>query len=128
MLRFLRKIKFSNLPLEFCKFMQRFWSTSKKPSSPSFQLTSCLDNCRLFILNRVLQRWRLKTTGQVSPVQFSCTKKLWDEAGGQPVLPCLSRRLYLISKSISCRIDLRIKQIRKQSIYHERYGISSVCF
>ena len=32
-------------------------------------------------------------TGQVSPVQFKCTKKLWDEARGQPVLPCLSRRL-----------------------------------
>ena len=32
-------------------------------------------NCRLF-LNSVFQRWRLKTTGQVSPVQFSCTKKL----------------------------------------------------
>ena len=31
--------------------------------------------CRLF-LNRALQRWRLKTTGQISPVQFSCTKKL----------------------------------------------------
>ena len=74
-------------------------------------------NCRLFILSRVFQRWRLKTTGQVSLVQFSCTKKLWDEAGGQPLLPCLSRRLcYLISKSISCMIDLKIKQIRKKSI------------
>ena len=45
------------------------------------------------------------------------------------MLPCLSRRLsYLISKAISCMIDLKIKQIRKKSIYHERYGISSVCF
>ena len=26
--------------------------------------------------NRVFQRWRLKTTGQVSTDQFSCTKKL----------------------------------------------------
>ena len=26
--------------------------------------------------NRVFQRWRLKATGQVSTVQFSCTKKL----------------------------------------------------
>ena len=26
--------------------------------------------------NRVFQSWRLKTTGQVSTVQFSCTKKL----------------------------------------------------
>ena len=32
-------------------------------------------NCRLF-LNCVFQRLRLKTTGQVSPVQFSCSKKL----------------------------------------------------
>ena len=32
-------------------------------------------NCRLF-LNLVLQRWQLKTTGEVSLVQFSCTKKL----------------------------------------------------
>ena len=29
MLQFLRKTKFSNLPLEFCKFMQRLWSTNR---------------------------------------------------------------------------------------------------
>ena len=52
-----------------------------------------------------------------------------DEARGQPVLLCLSRRLSdLISKAIPCMIDLKIKQIRKYSMYHERYGISSVCF
>ena len=43
MLQFLRKTKFSNLPLEFCKSMQKLWSTSKKTSSPSFPTTSCRD-------------------------------------------------------------------------------------
>ena len=43
------------------------------------------------------QRWRLKSTGQVSPVYLY--KEGLDEPGGQPVLPCLSKRLcYLISK------------------------------
>ena len=28
------------------------------------------------IHNRVFERWPMKTTGQVSTVQFSCTKKL----------------------------------------------------
>ena len=91
MLQFLRKTKFSNLPLEFCKSMQILWSTSKKPiflqlpidilsGRTSYEgvwgcpLNLPPHNCRLF-LNRVFQRWRLKTTGQVSLVQFSCTKK-----------------------------------------------------
>ena len=122
--------------------MQIHAARAKKPCSHSFLSKSCRTDFLLDCLGmspklataqlpnvRVFQRWRLKTTGQVSPVQFSCTKKLWDEARGQPVLSCLSKRLcHLISKSISCMIDLKIKQIRKQSIYHERYGISSLCF
>ena len=92
MLQFLRKTKFSNLPLEFCKPMQRLWSTSKNTifSQLPIDILSGLTfyegvwgctlnlpphNCGLFI-NRVFQRWRLKTTGQVSPVQFSYTEKV----------------------------------------------------
>ena len=51
-------------------------------------------------------------SGQSSSVQLY--KEALDEARGQPVLPCVSRGFcYLISKSISCMIDLKIKQIRK---------------
>ena len=130
MLQFLRKTKVGNLPLEFCKSMQTLWSTSKKTifsqlpidilsGRTSYEsvwgcpLNLPQHNCRLF-LNHVFQRWRLKTTGQVSPVQFSCNKGALDEARSQPVLSCLSRRLcYLISESIPCTIELKMKQIRK---------------
>ena len=51
-------------------------------------------------------------SGQSSSVQLY--REGLDEARGQPVLPCLSRRLCcLIPKSIFCMIDLKIKQIRK---------------
>ena len=80
-----------NFPLEFCKSMQRLWSTSKKTIFSQLPIDilsgrTCFEgiwgcplnlppHCRLF-LNRVFQRWRLKTTGQVSSDQFSYTKKL----------------------------------------------------
>ena len=36
----------------------------------------CPLNLQPTVPQRCFQRWRLKTTDQVSPVQFSCTKKL----------------------------------------------------
>ena len=128
MLQFLRKTKFSNLPLEFFKSMERLWSTSKKhllaASHRHLVGTDFLRGC--LGMSPKLATAQLPTvrpqrcfskmeaeghrSGKSSSV--SCTKKLWDEARSQPVLPCLSRRLcYLISKSISCMIDLKIKQI-----------------
>ena len=48
-------------------------------------------------------------SAQCSSVQLH--KEGLVEARGQPVLPCFSRRLcYLISKSISCMVDLKIKK------------------
>ena len=92
MLQFLKKTKFNNLLSEFRKSVERLWSTSKKPIFYQLPIDILLGrtshegiwgcplnlsphNCRLF-LNRVIQIWRLKSTGQVSPVQFSCTEKL----------------------------------------------------
>ena len=92
MSQFLRKTKFSNLSLEFCKSMQRLWSTSKKTifsqlpidilsGRTSYEgvwgcpLNLPSHNCRLF-LYRVFQRWWLETTGQVNPVQFTYTEKV----------------------------------------------------
>ena len=97
-LKFLRKTKFSNLPLETyhkraspCK---DFRARAKRPSSGSFPSTPCRDGLLTgvrrclgmspklataqlpTVLQRCFQRWRLKTTSQVSPVQFNCTKKL----------------------------------------------------
>ena len=127
--------------------MQRLWSTSKRNIFLQLHIDilsgrtshegvwGCLlnlppHNCRLF-LNRVFQRWRLKTTGKVSLVQFSCTKKLlmklevnqWSTSATMP----FKKLCCLISKSLSCMIDLKIKQIWKKSIYHERHAISSDC-
>ena len=132
MLQFLKKNKSNNLPLEFSKSMRKLWSTSKNQlyaashrhlvetdRRTSYEgVWGCLLNlppyrCRLF-LDRVFQRWRLKTTGQVSPVLFSCTKKLfvkldvnWCYHAFQEDFCCL------IFKSISCTIDLQVKQISK---------------
>ena len=127
MLQFLRKTKFRNLPLEFCKSMQRLWSTSKKPSR-SFPSIYCRDelltkvsgmplnlpplNCRLF-LNRVFKDGAEDHRSCQSSSVYPYEEAL-DEVSGQPVLPCLSRRLcYLTSESISCIIEFKVKQIRK---------------
>ena len=91
--QFLRKTKFSNLPLEFCKSMQRLWSTSKKKHlaashrhlvgtdfsrrclgmSPKPATAQLLTVPRPCFSKMVAKDHR---SGQVSPVQFSCTKKL----------------------------------------------------
>ena len=83
MLHFSKKTKFSNLPLEFCKSMQRLWRTSKKhllaASHQHLVGTDFLRRCLLMspklataqlpiVPQPCFQRWRLKTTGLVSPV------------------------------------------------------------
>ena len=138
MLQFLKKTKFNNLPFKFCKSMQRLWSMSKKtiflqvPINILSGRTSyegawggCLLNsppyiCRLF-LNSVFLRWRLKTSGHISPVQFSCTKKLLMK------LEVTSATMPLM-KTLLFDFQLNFLHDRLKQIYHERYGISSVCF
>ena len=88
----LQKSKFNNLPLEFCKPIQRLRITSIKTifsqihidilwGQTSYEgIWGCLlhlppRNCRL-LLNYVFLRWWLKTLGQVSTVQFNCKKTL----------------------------------------------------
>ena len=136
MLQFLRKTTFSNLPLEFCKSMQRLWSTSKKPSSRSFPSTYCRDR----LLTKVSEDAPKLATTQLPTVPQPCFSKMaaedhrsrqsssvypyqeaLDEVRGQPMQPCLSRRLcYLTSKSISCMIEFKVKQIKKQSIFFRK--------
>ena len=72
MLQFLKKTKFSNLPLELCKSMQRLWSTSKKPSSRSFPSTSCRDG----LLTRCLGMSPKLATAQLSTVPQPCFSKM----------------------------------------------------
>ena len=119
MLQFLRKTKFSNLPLEFCKSMERLWSTSKKhllaashrhlvwtdilrrclgmsPKLITTQLPTVPQPCSVFTKKMAAEDHR---SDQSSLAKLH--KKGLDEAGGKPMLPCYSRRLsYLISKSI----------------------------
>ena len=128
MLQFLRKTKFSNLPLEFCKSMQRLQSTSKKPSSRSFPSTSCRNG----LLTRVSGMFPKLATTQLPTVRPQpCFSKMAaeDHRSGQSssavqrssgtkleVNQCyhaFQEDCYLISKSISCMIGLKIKQIRK---------------
>ena len=59
------------------------------------------------------QKWRLKTTGQVRAAQFSCRKKLFEKLAVNQCYHAFQEDFRsLISKSISCMIDLKIKQIR----------------
>ena len=102
MLQFLRKTKTNSLPLEFCEFMQ-------KPFRRCFRSPLHLPphNCQLFH-NFVSQRWRLKTTGQVSPVQVSYIDKLSMKLDVNHCYHAFQEDCYLISKSISCMTDLKI--------------------
>ena len=128
MLQFLRKTKFSNLPLEFCKSMDYGARAKKHLLVASYRhlvgtgfSRRCLGMFPKLAIPQLPTVPRLcfskmaakdHRSGQSSSVQLY--KEALDEARGQPVLPCLSRRLcYLISKSIACMIDLKIKQIRK---------------
>ena len=113
MLQFLRKTKFSNLPLEFCKSMERLRSTSKKHllAASHRHLVGTDFSRRCLGMSPKLATAQLPTvprpcfskmaakdhrSGQSSSIQLY--KEALDEARGQPVLPCLSRRLcYLIS-------------------------------
>ena len=129
MLQFLRKTKFSNLPLEFCKSMQRLWSTSKKPSH-SFPSTYCRDErlTRCLGMPPELATAQLSTvpqprfskmaaedhrSGQVSAVQFNCTKKLLMTSKSTSAAMPFKKTLLFVFESISCIIDLKIKQISK---------------
>ena len=56
----------SHRHLVWTDFLQRCLGMSPKGATP--QLPTVPQPC--------FQRWRLKSTGQVSPVQFSCTKKV----------------------------------------------------
>ena len=89
MLQFLKKTKFSHLPLEFCKSIQRLWSRSKKQFSRSMPSTSCRDGLLTKVFGDVPYNCHRTTadrsstmaaedhwSGQVSPVKFSCTQKL----------------------------------------------------
>ena len=129
MLQLLRKTKFSNLPLEFCRSMQRLWSTSKKTIFSQLPMTYCRDG----LWTKVSGDAPKLATAQLPTVPQPCFSKMaaednrscqsssvypykdaLDEVRGQPVLLCLSRRLcYLISKSIPFMIEFKVKQIRK---------------
>ena len=71
MLQFLRKTKFNNLPLEFCKSMQKLWSTSKKTSSRSFPSTSCRDGLLKLQLHDAIYRLRFYSNSLIHILSLS---------------------------------------------------------